>query len=264
MNTDEISWQRAAIVAKRRLMVAHGIHGAIAVSLLLVSGTAAQAQRSITRRFETRGDVRLELKNVAGTVAVETWERNEIKISADMDTPLARIAPIQDGNNVIVNVMRENSGRANLGDVNFRIWLPVSSSVDIETHRGQIIVRGLQGSMLRARIWTAGDIELTGVRAGEVIAESGSGNIFFDGELAENGIYEFKSMGGDINIRLPSDASFRLTATAPFTRSIELGDFAGSGLQFIGDHRRVVGNVNQGGPMLTVINQRGRIAFLRR
>ena len=78
------------------------------------------------------------------------------------------------------------------------------------------------------------------------------------------GTYDFQSIQGNINIRIPGDSAFRLVATAPLTRNITLGTFAGAGLSFISDGRKVVGNVGDGRASLNILNQRGGITFLRR
>jgi DUF4097 and DUF4098 domain-containing protein YvlB len=161
-------------------------------------------------------------------------------------------------------VVRDNRGREDAGEVSFRIMVPVNSTVDIETRRGNITVRGVQGSMVRAHIYTSGDIELTGIRASRVIADNTSGDIFFDGELMGGGEYQFKTYRGNINIRIPSDSEFRLVATAQASRSIALGSFNTAGLSFYGDGRKVTGAVGGGRASLTVTNFQGAISFIRR
>ena len=71
-------------------------------------------------------------------------------------------------------------------------------------------------------------------------------------------------MRGNINIRIPFTSSFNLIATAPSTRSISLGSFANTSMNFVGNGRRIVGRFGDGSATLTVTNQRGSIFFLRR
>jgi hypothetical protein len=71
-------------------------------------------------------------------------------------------------------------------------------------------------------------------------------------------------MSGNINLRIPTNSSFQLVATAPSTRNIQLGTFSGSGLNFVSEGRRVIGKIGDGAANLTVTNQRGSIAFIRR
>ena len=220
------------------------------------------AQRSMTRKFPASRNVKLQLINVSGTVTVEGWNRDEIKLAAEMDSPTAQFTPRMNGDTFVIDVKSENQGRSDIGDVNFKLWVPANSSVDIETGRGNIAVTGVNGNMVRAHVWLSGDIELLDIHAGKVWAENTSGDITFDGTLNGSGAYEFRSTQGNINIRLPGDATFNLMASSP-TRGINLGAFDSSQLNR-NDQRRVYGRVGNGGGSLIVFNQKGRIAFFRR
>jgi Putative adhesin len=235
-----------------------------AFSILSLSLAAdAYAQRSISRRYPARQNVRLELVNRFGRIEVLAWNRNEIKVTASMDSPVARFNPAQSEDALVIDVVNDNRGRGEIGDVNFQVWVPASSTVEIVTRRGNIIVRDVSGNRVRARSFE-GDIELTGIRAGTVMAENTMGNITFDGEIASGGEYVFSSTQGDISISIPFNSAFRLVATAPMTRNIALGPFPSGGLSFIGEGRKVVGNIGDGGASLTVTNLRGSIKFFRR
>jgi hypothetical protein len=48
------------------------------------------------------------------------------------------------------------------------------------------------------------------------------------------------------------------------SRVINLGPFANSGLNFMGDGRKVYGNVGDARASLVLTNQRGRITFIPR
>ncbi len=235
-----------------------------AVLLSLSTATGGYAQKTFSQKYRVRGDARLEIKNRFGTITVEAWNRDEIKVTANMDTPAARFTPESDDDCVEINVVRENHGRADVGDVNFTIYVPVNSTVDVETRRGNITVRGVQGEMVRARVFSSGDIQLTEIGATKVMASNLTGDIFFDGEFDAGGDYNFKAGDGNINIRIPAHSAFRLEAAAPFTRSITLGAFANSSMNSYSDGRKVVGNVGDGRATLSVMNYRGRISFIRR
>ncbi len=229
----------------------------------LFTATTPAQQKRFAQRYPVGRNARLQLTNRFGTITVEAWDRDEIKIVADMDSPVARFSPEQTDDGVTINVVRDNQGRMDVGDVNFHIYVPVNSIVDVETKRGNITVRNVQGAMVRAYVTAEGNIELTGIRAASVLAQNTMGDILFDGELTQKGKYEFKSTQGNMNLRLPADSSFSLIATVP-SREIDLGPFAGSGLRFVGDHRKVIGDVGNGGISLLIINQRGRFSFVRR
>jgi hypothetical protein len=141
--------------------------------------------------------------------------------------------------------------------------VPSRSSVDLETRSGQISVSNIQGDLVRAHVWTSGDITLSGVNAGRVFASNTTGNIFFDGEFASGGTYEFKSGQGTITLRLPANCGFRLVATGP-AKKINMGDFWNPGMKLLGEGRRITGDVGDGRASVSVTNYQGDIKFLRR
>ena len=63
------------------------------IFVLLILTAAAFAQKSVSRKFPAGKNVRLELKNLSGTITVESWNRDEIKITASMDAPSVHFNP---------------------------------------------------------------------------------------------------------------------------------------------------------------------------
>jgi len=248
-----------------RIKKARAVLSLFALAVLFMSFAAeVSAQRTITKKYPASGNVRFEMKNISGSITIEAWERNIIEVAATVYSPAAQFTPEQTEGCVGIDVVRDNRGRA-VGDINFRVRVPANSTVNIETKRGNISISNIRGDMVRAHVSTSGDVELLGLRANQVIAESGIGNIVFDGELT-GGTYTFKSLSGDISIRIPTNSSFSLVANG-VEKAINLNDFASPDLSFVGDGRKVYGNVNRGdGPRSSMIifNQRGKISFLGR
>ena len=234
--------------------------------LTLSLGVAAEvsAQAKYSRTFRPRKTVNLELVNHTGSIEVEGWERNEVKVSATMEQPAARFTPTESGDTLSINVERDNPHRYDLGDVNFRIQVPYESTVNVQTMQGNISIRNVRGSMVRAYISLDGDIDLTGIRAAKVSAETKTGNVFFDAELLRGGIYNLKSAQGELNLRINAGSGFTLTASAPRTRSINLGGFAAMGHFDWRDRRKVTGKVGDGGATLYTTNMRGTISVTPR
>ncbi len=231
-----------------------------AVFVLLLLATFVVAQKSVSRRFPAGKNVRLELKNLSGTITVETWPRDEIKITASMEGSSVQFTPRQTEGGLVIDIVGDNRGRGDVGDVNFKVQLPARSSVDLETRRGQINVSNIQGDLVRAHVWTSGDIELYGVNAARVFASNSTGNIFFDGEFASGGTYEFKSGQGTITLQLPVSCGFRLVATAP-AQKISMGKFWNPNMKTVGEGRRVIGDVGDGRASVTATTYQGNINF---
>ena len=240
-----------------------GVYLFLACALLLVYTASGFGQQRMTRRYPAGKNVRLELHNLSGTITVETWERDEIKLTATLESPSAHLAPRQTDTGVCVDVVGDNRGRGDVGDVNFNIYVPASSSVDLETKRGNITVSNIQGGLVRAHVTSEGDITLSGISAARVFASNTMGDIFFDGRLASGGTYEFKSNSGNITLRIPADSAFSLVAWTP-TKRLEMGPFWNASMKSLGDGRKVTGDVGDAQAQVSVTNYRGTISFLRR
>ena len=236
--------------------------GALLTLISLSAGTTATAQQKISKRYPGGKNVRVELKNISGTIVVESWNKNEIRLSASIESKNANVTPRQVNDCLMVDVMSDNRGRGDVGEINFKLQVPVNSSVDVETRRGNINISNIRSDLVRAHVSSEGDIELTNISATQVVAHNVIGNIFFDGEFSGGGTYEFKSNKGDITIRIPGNSAFRLVAASP-TRQIKLNDFWNNGFK-TQDGRKYVGDVGDGRSSVSVTNFSGQITFLRK
>ncbi len=237
----------------------------LSVVFFFVSATPTEisAQKKFSKSYPASKNVRLLLTNRTGTVTVEGWDKNEVRIVAQMETSDTNIEPQNLSGTISINLVKDNQGRREVGYVNFLINVPYDSSVNIETVMGNLNVSKIRGALVRAHITTEGDITLTNIFASAVSAENLIGDILFDGEVQADGTYRFTSTRGNINLRIPFKSSFSLVATAPSTRNISLGAFSNPSMNF-GDGRRIFGKVGNGSASLTVTNQRGSISFISR
>lgn len=235
--------------------------GLLSLGALAVNNVSAQ--QHLSKRYPVSKNVRVELRNISGTITVESWNRDEIKLSADIESPKANLSPRQTPDGLVVDVLGDNRGRTDIGNINFRLQVPVNSSVDLETKRGNITVTNIHGGLVRAHVSSEGDITLTGISATQVFAQNLIGDVFFDGEFARGGTYQFQSGRGNINIRIPADSAFNLVAAAP-NKKIALGEFWNNGFKSVGDGRKVYGDVVDGRSKVVVTNFQGSITFIRR
>ncbi len=128
---------------KTRFLIRHLRYSACFFSALVFSAAvffsgavSVRAQQRLSKRYPAGKNIRIELKNISGTITVESWNRDEIKLTATMESPTAHIVPKQIEESLVVDVMADNRGRGDVGDVNFKLQVPVNCSVDLETRRG--------------------------------------------------------------------------------------------------------------------------------
>ena len=236
--------------------------GALLTLVSLSAGLAVNAQQQISKRYPGGKNIRVELRNISGTIVVESWNKNEIRLTATIESKNAHVEPKQINDCLMVDVMGDNRGRGDIGDINFKVQVPPNSSVDVETRRGNISVANVRSGLVRAYVSSEGDITLTNISATHVVAQNVIGDIFFDGEFSSGGTYEFKSTKGNITIRIPGDSAFRLVAASP-TKQIKLNDFWNNGFK-TQDGRKYVGDVGDGRSSVSVTNFSGSITFLRK
>ena len=236
--------------------------GALLTLVFLSAGLAVNAQQQISKRFPGGNNVRVELRNISGTIVVESWNKNEIRVSATIESKNAHVVPRQVNDCLMVDVMGDNRGRGDIGDINFKLQVPPNSSVAVETRRGNISVANVRSGLVRAYVSSEGDITLTNISATHVVAQNVIGDIFFDGEFSSGGTYEFKSTKGNITIRIPGDSAFRLVAASP-SKQIKLNDFWNNGFK-TQDGRKYVGDVGDGRSSVSVTNFSGSITFMRK
>ena len=238
----------------------------VLLASLAISPLQISAQQQVSKRFPAGKNVRLVIRNISGKVTVESWNRDEVKVSATIESPSATVVPKQVSDGVLVDVMGDNRGRGDVGNVNFRIQVPPNFSVDIATINGDINISNIRSKMVRAHITADGDIELIGIVSPTVFAQNMTGNIFFDGEVSRGGSYQFQAGKGDISIRIPANSSFDLIASAPDKR-LALGQFWNSGFRTVGEGKRfskTVVEVNDGRAKVSIRNFDGGITFVRR
>lgn len=221
------------------------------------------AQHKISKRYPANRTVRIELKNISGTITVESWDRDEIKLTASLESPAAKLSPRVTADQIIIDVIGDNRGRGDVGSANFKLQVPVNATVDVETKFGDITVSNIRSDLVRAYVSSEGDIVLTGINAKRIIAQNRMGNIFFDGEFIGDGEYLFRSGQGDIQLRIPADSAFRVNASSQNGR-IALGEFWNSGFKNFGEGRKYEGFVRNGHAKVSVANFQGSITFLRR
>ena len=231
----------------------------IVLSLSLPVG----AQQKISKRYPASRNVRIELKNITGTITVESWSRDEIRLVAVFESPAAKFAPRVTADQLIIDIIGDNRGRGDVGSANFRLQVPVNATIDLETKQGDITVSNITSDLVRAYVSSEGDIVLTGINAKRILAQNRMGNIFFDGVFMGDGEYLFRSGQGDISLRIPADSAFRVNASSQAGK-IALGPFWNDGFRNYGDGRKYEGDIRNGHAKVTVANFQGSITFLRR
>jgi DUF4097 and DUF4098 domain-containing protein YvlB len=210
----------ALMIAESALEIFKRLSTMILVVLLLTAISSIAAGQQFSKTFPVSSDQNaLEVINQQGSIKVIAAATNtgKVVINARHTEGHPRVDATQTADG---KIKVEVSGR---GLTDFEISVPTSTELDLLTYKGTISVANLNAPV-RARTTTEGDIRFANLRSQKVEGHSTSGNVFFDGETLPGGEYKFKSFSGKLDVTLPPDADFRLSATSS-GGVIDLGGF---------------------------------------
>jgi len=235
---------------------------ALAVAGCDVEAMGPQSRQHVSepRRLDKGGT--FTLQNTNGAVEVEAWDRDSISIEAEKVGPEGRLDEIQieikgEGSRVDVSTRFPHVTFGSNGHVDYRVKVPASAHVELETTNGRLRASGTQAS-LRAET-TNGGVEI-GDAAGSVEASTTNGSIrvtFRD--APETGAQRFETTNGSITLTLPADVSGEFEA-----RTVNGGISTDFPLDVSGRHgKHLQGHVGTGGPRYDLSTTNGGIRILK-
>lgn len=249
------------------------------IALLMVVAAAASVDAATLRdTFEQTWKVaeggRLNLSNENGSVEIESWDRSEVMVRAEIRLKAGssrsaekameqfRIRTSREGDEISISSRKPRGNDGFLAwlagqqievDVNYEVRVPSRFDVDIETVNGSIDAGSL-----------AGIIELDSVN-GRIVVRNASGSVSadtvngsIDVELVETSATErmtFGTTNGGITLSLPSDV--RADFDAATTNGKISSDIPLTTEQF--SRSRIRGTLNGGGVPIKVRTVNGSI-----
>jgi hypothetical protein len=240
-----------------------------AVLSLMLATTAALAERHeepFDRTLSFDAGDRLVVDNENGSVTVESWDRNQVRIQAtkyadrgSRESAMAalaeiRIEVVETAGGVEVRTvtprrsdssgfwgwMKGDSG--NYG-VTYTITVPRSANLDVETINGRVVVREISGEMELES--TNGRIEVHD-GAGRVDASTTNGRIYAQLRSVAPGGMRFSTTNGSVEVELPGTVAanldvsttngsiktdFPITVSGSFSKNRISGEMNGGGEQ---------------------------------
>jgi DUF4097 and DUF4098 domain-containing protein YvlB len=214
---------------------------AIALAFLFSATVAAE---EVDRTLDAAPDGTVEISNIAGSVTVEGWSRNEVQVKGTLGRNVEELIFERDGDRVTIKVKVPKRGGRGI-DSDLRISIPRSSSIDVATVSADIDVNEVQGEQSLGAVsgdvnteafgadieagtvsgdvyvkgkgkdtetrgtTVSGDVTLQGM-AGTVAAESVSGDVIIDGGSFDRA--EFSTVNGDIGFEAELRKDGRLSA----------------------------------------------------
>jgi hypothetical protein len=224
--------------------------------LLLIAATVvtstAEGGRVSKARFErnysSNAATHLSLSNIRGTISVSSWNKPTVSVRANCDSS----GSIQDRvfDDRISIWVTPRAGRAD-----FEVFVPAETRISLKNVMGDVEVRGLIGHLSVSSFDS--DVRIVGSKSLLVDVRVITGDIFFEGELQNDGSYNLQTTKGDIEANIPSGSSFSLTARA-LSENINLGAFSSSFTRGRGS-KGVSGKYLSGGPKLVLTTYAGHV-----
>ncbi len=207
---------------------------ATVVLVLAAAAGFALAQETIDRRVPASSDGVVSIENVAGSVSVTGWDRDEVEVTGTLGRGTRELKFENSGNETTIRVvLPEHANNVDRSDL--RIRVPRGSRLEIEVVSADVTLSDLSGALDVSSV--SGDVEVTGdVRNAEISTVSATISFRTDG-LLENG--EFNTVSGKIDVTADLDARGRFkfeTVSGPIdlrvprnvSASFDVSSFSGS------------------------------------
>lgn len=263
-----------------------------ALSLLAAAAHAATLKETFAQSYPLSAGGTLTLRNVNGSVTLDAWDRNEVRIEADKEVKADSDAEakkvmgqvkidVQPGAGslrVETRVPQRDSGfldwltghNANV-NVSYRVHLPRQAVVDAESVNGHVSLTGTHG---RAKLATTnggvkadgvdgaldlettnGAIKASGI-TGTVKADTTNGGIDLQfATVPRQGDLDLSTTNGGVTVKLPKGAAFSVDAETSNGRVHSDFEVAGGEA---GKHH-LTGAINGGGSRLHIRTTNGGV-----
>jgi hypothetical protein len=219
-------WQDQDVVSRIDTTVAFSADGTIDLSSIsgeiVVTGWTRREAR--IRAYSERGQLRFSASS--SRISVETQSRRgrmgDTKYELSVPQGVRLRVETTSGDITARDVngpvdLRSTSGDVTLHGANGRIEISTTSGdIDAARLRGDVEVHAVSGEFMVAdvegsiRVETvSSDIVLRNVRVRSATAETVSGEIEFEGPIARDGRYDFRSHSGNVTVRVPAATSAR-------------------------------------------------------
>jgi DUF4097 and DUF4098 domain-containing protein YvlB len=219
---------------------------ALAPALLLLA-MPASAHR-IEKHFTVQGRPVITVRNdTRGRIEVKSWRKPEVVVVGNHSTDKVEVDTEQAENRVevVTHILNPSASPAEL-ETSYQMIVPEESELQVHTDSGTVIVeriygeltfdtvaadlqlqdvgnnlviRTVSGSLVCTRCIgridfrsISGNVQLLQPVLDNIRVETTSGNIYFDGEFRQRGIYVLKNYSGLIDVRFADTDSFDLSA----------------------------------------------------
>ena len=163
-------------------------------TVLLAAPARADDDRPIDQRHPLKPDARVTVSNIAGSIEVEAWDKNELHLTGTMADEVEKIEITGSDSSLKIEVKLPKKTR-NVGDTVLKLKVPAGASLDAEAVSADVRVKGLRGAVSAESV--SGDIRID-VASKRVKAQSVSGDVTLQAPSEDTRV---ETVSGDVTLR---------------------------------------------------------------
>ena len=169
----------------------------VAGSLLLLGASAAalaSSDRTFERVVAAQPHGVVDISNVAGSIEVSGWDRQEVSVRAELETGVERVDVSSDGGRTTIKVVLPHS--ASHAEVELHVQIPKDSELDVSAVSADIKVSGVLGVQRLNAV--SGDVTAE-IAGSDVDAKTVSGGVRLKGH-GQAARLHVSSVSGDVRL----------------------------------------------------------------
>lgn len=120
---------------------------AIVAALLVCTAAAAWADTDVDQSRDASADIRLSIQNVAGSLEITGWDKNEVSITGTLEKDIEelRIDGDEDDMEIEVVIPKRLRGRNKEIDADLVVRVPRGARLDVGAVSADVTLRGVEG-----------------------------------------------------------------------------------------------------------------------
>jgi DUF4097 and DUF4098 domain-containing protein YvlB len=179
----------------------------------------------IDERRPLKADAKVHVSNVAGSIEIATWDRNEVYVTGELGRGVDKLDISGSDSNLEI-VVRTPKNSRNVEGSELRILLPAAVTLAVDAVSADVVVQGVRGKVAVANV--SGEITLS-LGSDEVEARSVSGDIVLRAPARNSNL---NTISGDVRVSGPS-GKLKLETVSGDAELIGSGNFSELSLKSI-------------------------------
>lgn len=170
-------------------------HITLLAALAFLPGVVFGGER-VDQSVKASADGTVKVENVAGSITVTGWDRNEVRVEGELDDKVERLEFENKGSFTVIKVIYPRNNRGSIDGTDLNVSVPAESRIEVGGVSSEVDVRGVNGAV---RIDTvSGDISVDNA-TNDYSLESVSGNVRLEGTRG-NARVKASTVSGDLRL----------------------------------------------------------------